>query len=71
MTTATAPQTDVPQENALTALDRCDGCSSAAAQVRVTKGESTLLFCGHHFSKQSVALGLGGWTVSEDIREAQ
>lgn len=31
----------------LTALDRCDSCG-AQAYIRVTIGESELLFCAHH-----------------------
>lgn len=31
----------------LTALDRCDSCG-AQAYIRVTIGESELMFCAHH-----------------------
>ena len=34
----------------LTALDRCDRCSSQA-YVKATGVNGELLFCGHHFAK--------------------
>lgn len=56
-----------PPYPALTAQDRCDSCSAAAA-VRMTKLEETrdlqLLFCAHHGKKNFDALNDGGWLVT-------
>lgn len=41
------PATREPAERQLTAFDRCDACG-AQAYVRVTLGDSELLFCAHH-----------------------
>lgn len=39
----------------LTALDRCDSCG-AQAYIRVTIGESELLFCAHHGRRHQAKL---------------
>lgn len=44
----TAPQLDTNRQ--LTAADRCDSCG-AQAYVRVSIGDSELLFCAHHGKK--------------------
>lgn len=48
----------------LTALDRCDACSSRA-YVRATNNESELLFCAHHAKKHVVALMTQGWLIDD------
>lgn len=49
MSQATAESTTAVERDPyqLTALDRCDSCG-AQAYIRVTIGESELLFCAHH-----------------------
>ncbi len=49
MSQATAGSTATVERESyqLTALDRCDSCG-AQAYIRVTIGESELLFCAHH-----------------------
>ncbi|HEU5223212.1 MAG TPA: hypothetical protein VFU07_05965 [Candidatus Lumbricidophila sp.] len=42
-------------EYELTALDRCDACG-AQAYIRVSIGESELLFCAHHGRKHQEKL---------------
>lgn len=43
-------------------------CCSAEALVMVAKGQLTLEFCGHHFTKHEVALAITDWHVIEDTR---
>lgn len=49
MSQVTAETTETVERDSyqLTALDRCDSCG-AQAYIRVTIGESELLFCAHH-----------------------
>lgn len=56
-------QTNLP---ALVIADRCDRCR-AQAFVRARKGDSILLFCGHHGRNHETALIIQGWDV-EDFR---
>ena len=46
-TTAENVAVDESVSQSLTAHDRCDQCG-AQAYIRVSIGESELLFCGHH-----------------------
>jgi hypothetical protein len=53
----------------LTALDRCDSCTSAA-KVRVTLSTGSLQFCGHCANKNlPVIEGLGLVVALRDERE--
>ncbi len=45
--TAEASAEPLSASHQLTALDRCDSCG-AQAYIRVSIGESELLFCAHH-----------------------
>ena len=45
--TAEASAEPLSESHQLTALDRCDSCG-AQAYIRVSIGESELLFCAHH-----------------------
>ncbi|RZS36589.1 hypothetical protein EV193_107270 [Herbihabitans rhizosphaerae] len=50
---------------ALTRLDRCDGCSAAAAHL-VVLPEGELMFCGHHARKHGARLReLGAIVIPE------
>jgi hypothetical protein len=40
----------------LNANDRCDGCGAQAYVVVATPSGSTLLMCGHHFTKAGSAV---------------
>ena len=42
--------------SALTASDRCDGCSAAAMVRAVLPNGGELLFCGHHAHQHSQQL---------------
>lgn len=54
--------TDVLDQQPLTALDRCDRCG-AGARVRATFMEGQLLFCGHHARKAGASLVLSALHV--------
>lgn len=53
---------------ALVMADRCDADNVAQAFVRLVKGGSDLLLCGHHFNDNEVTLIGKGWSVYEDAR---
>jgi len=42
--------TTIPEQQILTAMDRCDACG-AQAYVRVEMSSGQLHFCGHHAAK--------------------
>lgn len=48
--------------------DRCDRCA-AQAYVRVELKAGELLFCGHHFAANELALVSAGALVMNDERE--
>ncbi|MES2171845.1 MAG: hypothetical protein V4479_14180 [Actinomycetota bacterium] len=59
-----APETtamDLTSAHELTASDRCDSCG-AQAYIRVSIGESELLFCAHHGKKYQEKLS----TIASD-----
>jgi hypothetical protein len=58
--------TETRRENSpLTALDRCDGCSAAAAvRLRMPSGLD-LLMCKHHHRKNASALSTQGAEIEE------
>jgi hypothetical protein len=45
--------------------DRCDRCG-AQAYFLVTKGDSELLFCGHHAAENGPVLMAAGWSIHRD-----
>ncbi|MFT0763196.1 hypothetical protein [Scrofimicrobium sp. R131] len=49
----------------LTALDRCDACG-ARAWVRAVLGETELLFCAHHGTKNLGALAEAADYLQDD-----
>lgn len=51
------------QRPTLTALDRCDACSARAVTV-ANRGDSTLLFCGHHTYVHTEVLTRLEWTLT-------
>ena len=54
--------------DSLISTDRCDAAGEPA-HVRVNKGELTLDFCSHHFTKFGEALDKDGWGISIDTRD--
>lgn len=54
-------------------LDRCDGCGSSRAYVRVSKNNKDLLFCKHHYTKFQVALLEDEWQIQDrtDILDSE
>ena len=55
---------EVKQEWLLSPLDRCDRCN-AEALVKVTGISGDLLFCGHHYNKNSEAIDKWSYEVIE------
>lgn len=47
--------------------DRCDRCGAQAFVLVEHEQHSSLLFCGHHYSKHEDTLILEGW-ISYDFR---
>lgn len=66
-TTAEAVTVDDHVSTRLTASDRCDQCG-AQAYIRVSLGESDLLFCAHHGRRNEDKLRLiaTGWHDETD-----
>lgn len=50
---------------ALRAVDRCDRCNSAAANVRAVKDGTELIFCTHHAKQNIPALVSQGWLIDD------
>lgn len=53
----------------LTMIDRGD-CCPAQARVLVGKRNSRIMFCHHHYNKNSEALLADGWEVLIDDRSS-
>jgi len=52
----------------LTAMDRCDRCSSAALTAYGKNGDVQIMFCNHHSNKYSDGLLLQGFDLIIDNR---
>lgn len=61
--------TRVPTARDLTAFDRCDRCGAQgfvlAQKLIESRGESEIIFCGHHGREHTPALASKGWTVHD------
>jgi hypothetical protein len=51
----------------LLSTDRCDSCN-AQGYVEITKYDSSLVFCAHHYAKNADSLEKSGWTITVDER---